>query len=102
GANDLTPADSFGTNGVVVTNFTDDGNGTLSDETAYRVAIDPNDKIVVAGSYLFFADLNTTTFTDFIVARYNSDGTLDDNSDLDGGFGDGGGGFVITDFGSDE
>jgi uncharacterized delta-60 repeat protein len=69
---------SFGGSGKVRTAF-----GLLNgdDATARDVAIQGDGKIVLAGSARIAGD------TDFALARYNSDGSLDDNSDLDGGFG---------------
>src|SRR4030095_1301139 len=57
---------SFGTGGRVTTDI-----GGFSD-TAYAVAVQPDGKIVAAGSANF-----TSTFSDFALARYNNDGTLD-------------------------
>ncbi len=71
---------SFGTGGLVTTDF----NGNL--DRAYAVAIQPDGKIVVAG------DATPSTNTDFGVARYNANGSLD------GGFG--AGGKVTTDLSS--
>jgi uncharacterized delta-60 repeat protein len=67
----------FGTAGLVTTDI-----GGL-DSRAYAVAIQGNGKIVAAGSAL-------GTTLDFAMARYNSDGTLDDTF--------GAGGLVTTDF----
>ena len=57
---------SFGTGGRVTTDI-----GGFSD-TAYAVAVQPDGKIVAAGSANF-----TSTFSDFALTRYNNDGTLD-------------------------
>jgi uncharacterized delta-60 repeat protein len=59
---------TFGTSGKVTTN-TSISNG---EDIAYAVAIQSNGRIVAAG-YAF----NTATSGDFVLARYNSDGTLD-------------------------
>jgi uncharacterized delta-60 repeat protein len=61
---DGTPDNTFNATGKVLTNFG-------RDDTATAVAIDSNDKIVVAGSS------NTGGTYDFAVVRYNVDGTLD-------------------------
>src|SRR6266540_1580324 len=55
---------------------------------AYSVAIQPNSKIVVAGESSF----NDSTFYDFILLRYNTNGSLDSSFDGDGK--------VTTDFSS--
>jgi uncharacterized delta-60 repeat protein len=69
---------TFGGAGVVTTEFP----GFPAD--AYGVAIQADGKIVVAGS-------THDTSSDFVVARYNTDGTLDSS------FGGGGTGWVMTD-----
>ena len=56
---------SFGINGSVVTDLAGD------DDTAYAVAIQSNGKIVVTGSGVIAGD------TDFVIARYNTNGSLD-------------------------
>jgi len=61
---DGTPDNTFNATGKVLTNFG-------RDDSATAVAIDSNDKIVVAGSS------NTGGTYDFAVVRYNVDGTLD-------------------------
>ncbi|MFN8215563.1 MAG: delta-60 repeat domain-containing protein [Solirubrobacterales bacterium] len=58
---------SFGTEGKVTTPFT--GTGNFGDANA--VAVQPDGKIVVAGS------AKGATNTDFMVARYDADGHLD-------------------------
>src|SRR5262245_12222163 len=57
---------SFGTGGRVTTDF-----GGFND-TAFAVAVQADGKIVAAGSAIV-----PNTFTDFALARYNNDGTLD-------------------------
>jgi uncharacterized delta-60 repeat protein len=58
----------FGTGGKVSTSL-----GTPSTyDYALDLAIQPNGKIVVAGS-----SYSTTTISDFVVARYNTNGTID-------------------------
>jgi uncharacterized delta-60 repeat protein/uncharacterized repeat protein (TIGR01451 family) len=93
-ANDSTPADNFGGDGLVITDFF--GN----DDEAHDVVIQSDGKIVAGG----FA-LNPETHDDFALARYNTDGSLDvDNSfsspDATGPFGTGG--KVTTDFDASE
>jgi len=59
-------------------------------ETAYAVAVQPDGKIVVAGTSAV-----TGSGQDFALARYNADGSLDT------GFGPGGTGKLTTAFGAD-
>ena len=72
---------SFGTNGIVLTDFG-------GSDVAYSVAIQPDGKILVAG----------TTFTpldgDFGLVRYNQDGSLDSSFGTNG--------IVLTDFGGSD
>ena len=70
---------SFGTNGVVTTDF---GSGN---DSATAVAVRPNGKIIVVGS------ASNGPNTDFAVARYNPDGSPDTGFSGDGR--------VTTDFG---
>jgi uncharacterized delta-60 repeat protein len=70
---------SFGTGGKVTTDFGGRFGGARS------VALQPDGKIVAAGGLVI------GLFNDFVVARYNSNGTLDTSF--------GTGGKVITDFG---
>ena len=72
---------SFGSGGIVTTDF---GN---TDEGGWSSAIQDDGKILVAGSS------TANTDTDFAIARYNTDGSLDTSF--------GSGGIVITDLGSD-
>src|SRR5262249_41502767 len=76
---DGSPDLAFGTSGMVVTTLI----GPLA-ETAADVALEPDGKIVVAGS-------TTSNQRDFALARYNRDGSLDASF--------GSGGKVTTDFG---
>ncbi len=62
---------SFGTGGIVTSAF---GYGFI-----YDIAIQGDGKIVAAGS-----SYNDTTYQDFTLARYNSNGTLDTSFDGDG------------------
>ena len=64
-ANNLDP--TFGTNGIVRTDFA----GNI--DQANAVAIQSNGQIIAAGSSFS----NSKTVEDFIVARYNADGSLD-------------------------
>ncbi len=85
--------ENFGTNGKVTTDF-GSSSGNISSEQVYSVTIDADDKIVVAGVRFHGWD----TGRDFVLARYNSDGTLDDTfgQDMDSdGTKDG---LVVTDF----
>jgi uncharacterized delta-60 repeat protein len=70
---------SFGVNGVVITDFG-------STDQAVAIAIQPDGKIVATGFSGAFQPVS-----DFAVARYNSDGSLDTSFDADGK--------VTTDFG---
>ena len=64
-ANNLDP--TFGTGGITRTDFA----GNIDEANA--IAIQPNGQIIAAGSSFS----NSKTVEDFIVARYNADGTLD-------------------------
>jgi uncharacterized delta-60 repeat protein len=70
---------TFGSGGLVTTTF---GNGSFDE--AQAVAIQPDGKIVAAGIS------DTSGSSDFALARYNADGTLDSTF--------GNGGKVVTDF----
>ncbi|MFZ0547300.1 MAG: hypothetical protein WAM60_17780, partial [Candidatus Promineifilaceae bacterium] len=63
--------DTFGTNGIVTTNLS-------SSDIAREIAVQPDGKIVVGGSSEVNGD------QDFIVVRYNSNGSLDTSFDGDG------------------
>lgn len=63
---DGTPDNSFGTNGIVTTDF---GNGTTASATSFTLQDDG--KIVVAGDYYY------NMATKIALVRYNTDGTLD-------------------------
>lgn len=76
---------SFGTNGLVVSDFGDENSFSF----ALAVESQPDGKIVIGGS--IFGD---TGRWQFLVARYNPDGTLDASF--------GNNGKVTTDFGPDE
>jgi serralysin len=84
----------YNTDGTMDTSFDGDGKVTTdfgSSEFGYSVAIQSDGKILVAG-YVF--DSSSTSATNFALARYNTDGTLDTSFDGDGK--------VTTDFGSSE
>ncbi len=72
----------FGQNGQVVTSL-----GTISDR-AYSAAIQPDGRIVVAGSS------SSTSNLDFALVRYNSDGSLDTSFNYNGQ--------VVTQIGGDD
>jgi uncharacterized delta-60 repeat protein len=78
--NDGTPDNSFGTGGIVVTS-------KEASATIYTMALQPDNKILVAGS-----TLDSIINVKFALARYNSDGSLDLNF--------GNNGIVTTDFGN--
>jgi uncharacterized delta-60 repeat protein len=80
---DGSPDTNFGTGGRVVTDF---GSGT---DVGSAVALQADGKIVVVG---FGVDFRSSTGTDFVLERYNADGSLDTTF--------GGGGKVTTDFAS--
>jgi uncharacterized delta-60 repeat protein len=71
---------SFGTGGLVTTSFGEAGN------VAFAVAVQADGKLVAAG----VVDTTSGTESDFALARYNADGTLDPSF--------GTGGLVTTDF----
>jgi uncharacterized delta-60 repeat protein len=75
--------ESFGNAGKVVTDIT----GYVQGERAKAVAIQADGKIVVAGETTL-----SVTGSDFVVVRYNADGSRDNSF--------GGSGVVTTDFGS--
>jgi uncharacterized delta-60 repeat protein len=82
------PADfdpTFGTSGIVTTDF-----GNSGDEPK-AIAVQSDGKIVVAGTTYFFASGNVS---DFALVRYNTDGTLDTTFN--------GTGKVTTDFGGED
>ena len=66
-AGDLDP--SFGSNGIVVTEF-----GGL--DTARDAVLQPDGKIVTVGSIITIYGAGSSN-SDFALARYNSDGSLD-------------------------
>jgi uncharacterized delta-60 repeat protein len=72
---------TFGSGGIVLTDL-----GLLSEDFGYAIALQDDDKIVVAG----YSDKNGSD--DFAVARYKPNGTLDDSFSSDG--------VVLTNLGS--
>lgn len=76
---------SFGSGGLVITDVSGEG----SIDSFGVLSLQSDGKIVIAGSTSF----TINGMTDFTLARYNPDGSLDNS------FGDAG--FVITDFGND-
>jgi uncharacterized delta-60 repeat protein len=83
---DLDP--SFGIGGKVTTDFALNG---FSDDEGKAVALQPDGKIVVAGGSFFVAP-GPTSGQQFVLARYNANGSLDPTF--------GSGGKVTTAFGS--
>ncbi|MCU7805801.1 MAG: DUF4347 domain-containing protein, partial [Candidatus Thiodiazotropha sp. (ex Lucinoma borealis)] len=73
---------TFDTDGIVTTDI-----GTSSSDGGYSVTLQPDGKILVAG----------TSDSDFALVRYNSDGSLDATFDGNSGFGNG---IVTTDIGT--
>jgi uncharacterized delta-60 repeat protein len=74
---------TFGSGGQLFSSFSNNWDG------ANAVVAQPDGKIVIAGG---FNPLNSKTGSDFLLARYNADGTLDTSF--------GSGGHTVTDFGS--
>ncbi len=72
----------YNANGTLDASFDSDGKVTTAigsgSDKGYELAIQPDDKIVVAGSS------NNGTNNDFALARYNADGSLDTSFDSDG------------------
>jgi uncharacterized delta-60 repeat protein len=64
---DGTIDNSFGNNGIVITHI------GLKYNVAYSMAIQQNGKIILAG------EANDSIFSDFAIARYNPDGSLDNS-----------------------
>lgn len=72
----------YNTNGSLDTTFDSDGKVTTAvgdSVVAYSVTIQSDGKIVVAG-----ASFTTANSNDFVVVRYNTDGSLDTTFDTDG------------------
>jgi len=80
---------SFGTNSLVITNFGRVQNKPLTNDSINSIAIQ-NNKIIAGG---FTAPSNNDQISSFGLARYNSNGSLDNT------FGALGKGIVITNFG---
>jgi len=75
---------TFGSNGIVLTSI-----GLSGNCSAYALAIQIDGKIVVAGTSLYLNGLHY--YNEFAIARYNTNGTLDDTF--------GTGGIVLTSIG---
>jgi len=73
----------FGNGGIVTTNF---GHGSY----AFSLALQPDGKIVAGGTVFVDFSSDDSSNTDFALARYNADGTLDASFGV--------GGKVTTDF----
>ncbi|AWI25916.1 T9SS type A sorting domain-containing protein [Flavobacterium pallidum] len=80
---DGTPDLSFGTNGILQTDFAGHG------DVAKAIDIQPDGKIIVAG----YVTITWASHTTFGIARYNPDGSLDTGFGQDG--------FVVGDFEDD-
>ena len=78
---------TFGANGKVTTDFG-------ADDSASAVAVQPDGRIVVAGSTGIFPGIFPSGGYDFALARYTPDGTLDPTF--------GSGGRITTDFGGSD
>jgi len=76
---------SFGNGGIVTTHFPG-GQGSY----AFALALQPDGKIVAAGTHFVSFSSDASSNTDFALARYSPDGTLDVSF--------GSGGLVTTDF----
>ncbi|CAN5748819.1 hypothetical protein BH10BAC2_BH10BAC2_06780 [soil metagenome] len=70
---DGSPDSSFGNNGVVITDFK---NGT-ENEIASEMVLQPDGKLIVAGTSRDVGEAYGIYRTRFICVRYNTDGTLD-------------------------
>ena len=97
-AGDSTPGDEFGSKGLARTSFTPN-----SDDEAYGVVIQEDGRIVAAGTSIDLPPPSATSAApgnDFALARYNTDGSLDDGTAGDSTPGDefGSNGLVTTDF----
>lgn len=88
--------------GDLDTSFSGDGRQTKDvttvDDRALAVAVQADGKIVVAGSCNGTPGSPGTNSNNFMVARFNTDGSLDDGSGTDSTPGDGGFGVFVTDF----
>jgi uncharacterized delta-60 repeat protein len=91
---DSTPGDVFGIGGRMTADFGGNENGT-------GIAVQSDGKIVVVG---YQGQASSGNNVDFVMARYNANGSLDDGSASDSTPGDsfGTAGKVITDFASEE
>jgi len=73
---------AFGTGGKVTTYFGAGGSSgnNLDDDEAYCIALQPDGKIILAG----YSYLGSDTFTTFALARYNTNGSLDNTFGIGG------------------
>jgi uncharacterized delta-60 repeat protein len=85
-AGDLTPGDSFGTGGKVITDF------LLNDDAVTALLLQSDGKIIAAGRNQLKIRISQAQDPNFQLARYNANGTLDATF--------GAGGIVQTDFAS--
>ncbi|OGU06404.1 MAG: hypothetical protein A2075_07560 [Geobacteraceae bacterium GWC2_58_44] len=69
---------NFGTGGIVMTDFAYNDNAALVADSASSVAIQADGKIIAVG------DVFNGTNSDFALARYNADGSLDTSFGTDG------------------
>ncbi|HEX9990429.1 MAG TPA: S-layer homology domain-containing protein [Chloroflexia bacterium] len=80
---------TFDTDGILTTDFAND------DDRATSIVIQPDDKVVAAGyATTRTCAVDCTLYSDFALARYNFDGSLDATFDTDGK--------VTTDFGIED
>lgn len=95
---DGSPDTTFGKDGIVLTSFGNGNSNFRVDASASSLALQSNGKVVVAGSATFTWEGRVpppsgfTLYTDFAVARYNANGSLDKTF--------GSGGEVLTSFGA--
>ena len=71
---------TFGGDGIVITDFTANSNGSSSLDAAHALVIQADGKIIAAG-VSYNGDVGSTGFA---LARYNSDGSLDNTFSGDG------------------
>lgn len=69
---------TYGDNGVTITEFPVGPNGVNGGVSAYALALQADGKAVLAGSYV------DNSFSEFAVARFNTDGSLDTSFGNDG------------------
>ena len=78
---------TFGVGGKVTTDF-------RFGDFVGGAAIQPDGKIVVVGASYYLADMAVSGGQDFVIVRYNSNGTLDTSFDFDGK--------IVADFGGSD